>query len=186
MAPGANATILPLGRAKRLPAGAWLKFQIHYTPNGTPASDQTKMAFQFDDAPPTHEVQTSAIVNTRIRIPPGATDHRISASVLFDQPTLVLGLTPHMHLRGKAFRYDLEYPDGRRRVICDVPRFQFDWQFGYMLAEPLEVPAGARLHAVGWYDNSAENPANPDPTRTVKWGQQVWDEMFIGYFDWTR
>ena len=101
---------------------------------------------------------------------------------MFFRPTRLLSVNPHSHVRGKAFRYELFYPDGRREVILNLPRYDFNWQIEHQFARPVDVPAGTRLQVTGWYDNSAGNPANPDPGKTVRFGEQTWDEMMIGYF----
>jgi hypothetical protein len=172
--------------AKLIPAGAKLIFQVHYTPNGKPARDLTKIGLLFaDDKDVTHAVMTSEARKTRgLVIPPHAANERHEA----DSPkspidVLLLNLMPHMHVRGKSFRYELKLPDGRTETILDVPRYDFNWQTSYQLAEPIRVPAGASMHCVAHYDNSENNLNNPDPNATVRWGEQTWDEMLIGYFD---
>lgn len=186
LVPGQGATIFPEGFARKLPAGAWLKFQIHYTANGVPATDRTEMAFIFADTPPRHEVTVGSVQTTRFVIPAGAKRHEVTASTTFREPTTLLGFSPHMHLRGAGFRYTLVTPDQRERVVLDIPRYDFGWQTMYRLTEPITVPAGTRLIGTAWYDNSAGNPANPDPTRAVRFGEQTWDEMMIGYFEHHR
>ena len=122
-------------------------------------------------------------MNKRFRIPPGAADHRVEASYRFREETLLYSLMPHMHLRGKAFRFEAVYPDQRREVLLEVPRYSFDWQNQYVLAEPKRLPEGTVLHCTGHFDNSAKNLTNPDPTKEVKFGDQTWEEMMVGYFD---
>lgn len=182
-APGNDALVFPEGFGKRLPAGSRLKFQMHFTPNGTATADQTRVGFVFSSEPPRHLVHVSGIANPRIAIPPGADSHRETVSQTVDTPTTLLAFFPHMHLRGKAFRYEALYPDGRQTVLLDIPRYDFNWQLSYRLAEPVELPAGTILNLTAWYDNSRNNPANPDPGRTVKWGPQTEDEMMIGYIE---
>ncbi|MDP7019705.1 MAG: redoxin domain-containing protein [Pirellulaceae bacterium] len=183
-APGAPPMRLPPGMAKRIPAGSKLLFQMHYTTNGTEQNDLSSVGLVFaDPAEVKHEVSTQAASKRRIRIPPHAANHREDASYRFERDSLLLGLFPHMHLRGKSFRYTLVYPDNRRRILLDIPAYDFNWQNGYRLAEPKMIPAGSKLECVAHYDNSENNPANPDPTKTIRWGDQTWDEMMIGYFD---
>jgi len=184
--PGSVGNVYPEGTAKRLPAGAWLKFQLHYTPNGEATEDRTQLAFVFADGPPETPVVTSSAVNVRIRIPPGAKDHAEVAEYTFEEPGRILSFLPHMHVRGTAFRYELVYPDGTEETILDIPRYDFNWQLSYELAEPKEVPAGTTLRATGWFDNSEDNPFNPDPTAEVRFGEQTFEEMLIGYFDWVK
>ena len=120
----------------------------------------------------------------RFRIPPGADNHRVTASYRLPLDATLLGFTPHMHLRGTSYRYDLVLPEGERKLLLDVPRYDFNWQLYYALRQPLRVPAGSRIKGTAHYDNSEDNPANPDPTATVRHGEQTWDEMMIGYIDW--
>ncbi|QDU37329.1 thiol-disulfide oxidoreductase [Maioricimonas rarisocia] len=182
--PGNDHQIYPDGLARRLPAGASLVFQLHYTPIGTAAEDQTRLALRFAEEPPTHLIRTTGIYNGKIAIPPGASNHAETASITVPSDVKLLGFMPHMHLRGKAFRYDLIKRDDSRRTLLDVPAYDFNWQLEYRLSEPLDVDRGSKLEVTGWYDNSAENPANPDPTITVEWGDQTDDEMLIGYIEY--
>lgn len=184
MVPGQAAFRFPSGTARFLPRGTRLRFQIHYTTNGVAAVDQTKLGLVFAKAKPTHEMRTAGLANLGITIPAGAANHREGTSRILPAAARLYGFTPHMHVRGKAFRYEAILPDGTRRVLLDVPRYDFNWQLHYRLAEPLDVPAGTRLVATAWFDNSKANPANPDPTKTVRWGNQTWEEMLIGYVDW--
>lgn len=184
-APGAQPLRLPVGMAKFVPAGSTLVFQMHYTPNGTPQEDLSCVGFKFAD-PKTvkREVATQKAANTNFVIPPGANHHQVEASFRFDRDSLMLAMFPHMHLRGKAFRYEAIYPDGEREILLDVPNYDFAWQNAYAFIEPKKMPAGTRLHCTAWFDNSEENLANPDPTARVRWGDQTWEEMMIGYFDY--
>ena len=183
-APGARPLVLPDGMAKRVPAGSRLVFQMHYTPNGTPQQDLSSVGLIFAD-PKTvkREVATQKAATHRFAIPPGADNHRVEAGFQFKQDTLLLSLFPHMHLRGKAFRYTVTYPDQRDEILLDVPHYDFNWQNSYEFREPKLIPAGTRMTCVAHFDNSADNFANPDPTATVRWGDQTWEEMMIGYFD---
>lgn len=182
-APGHDPLVFPEGFGKKLPAGSRLKFQMHFTPNGTATEDQTRLGFVFSSQRPTHLLQVAGIANPKLSIPPGAENHAVTATQPIRTDTTVLAFFPHMHLRGKAFRYEAVYPDGRTQTLLDVPRYDFNWQLGYRLAEPVELPKGTTLNLTGWYDNSKNNPANPDPARTVKWGPQTFDEMMIGYVE---
>ncbi len=182
--PGNSHNIYRDGLAKPLPAGASLLFQIHYTPNGTATEDQTRIGLVFAKQPPEHVVRTIGIGQFALRIPPGADNHPEVGKlpVVFD--ATILSFMPHMHVRGKAFRYELIQPNGTRRTLLEVPRYDFNWQLAYRLAEPISVPRGSRLEATGWFDNSAKNPANPDPTKTVRWGPQTYEEMLLGYLEY--
>lgn len=182
--PGQGARVFGDGLAKKLPAGATLKLQLHYTPFGRPADDQTRIGLHFTDTPPKHEVHTSGVFNTRFMLPPGDPDVEVTASTTFGQDAIVSAFSPHMHLRGRSFRIELERPGQEREVVLDVPAYDFNWQTMYTLVEPVEVPEGSTLHATARFDNSANNPANPDPRAEVYFGEQTWDEMMIGYFEW--
>jgi mono/diheme cytochrome c family protein len=186
LVPGQGHVIYPHGVAKFIPKNALLVFQIHYTPNGTATQDRPKIGMKFSDGPPEHEISTRGVFNTRFRIPPGEPNFAVSASHLFPFPVRLLSFNPHSHVRGKAYKYEIVYPDGRTETVLDVPRYDFNWQLEYYLREPLDVPAGTRLKVTAWYDNSDKNPANPDPTATVHFGDQTWDEMMIGYFSGYR
>jgi mono/diheme cytochrome c family protein/thiol-disulfide isomerase/thioredoxin len=182
--PGNDSMVLPEGMARKLPANSSLLFQIHYTPNGKATSDQMKIGLVFSDAPPKHLVRTAAVANIRLRIPPGAANHRETGQLRVPADAKILAFMPHMHVRGKAYRYELELPGQPKRTVLDIPKYDFNWQLRYELREPLEAPRGAVLHGTAWYDNSADNPANPDPTKTVRWGQQTVDEMMLGYIEY--
>lgn len=182
--PGQAAIVYPEGHAKKLPAGAWLKFQVHYTPNGEEVLDQSRIGLRFADGPPAVEVSTSAASTTKLSIPAGEDDYKVRTGIKFDKPATLAAFSPHMHLRGKAYRYELFYPDESREVLLDIPRYDFNWQTMYRLETPKEVPAGTMLVCSAWYDNSADNPANPAPEKEVYFGEQTWDEMMIGYFEW--
>lgn len=182
--PGNSYRVYRDGLAKRLPAGATLIFQMHYTPNGRAVSDRTQLGLIFADEPPRHEVRTHGIANREIRIPAGAAEHAETAQVPVPRDIRLLSLMPHMHYRGKAFRYELVEPDGETRRLLDVPSYDFNWQLSYRFAEPPLIERGSRIEVTGWYDNSAGNPANPDPTRTVTWGLQSVEEMLIGYVEY--
>ncbi len=182
--PGNNSIIYPDGFAKPLPAGSKLHFQIHYTPNGTATHDQIRIGLLFAKEKPEHIVRTIGIGAHRLSIPPGDENHAESATIPVPKEVKLLGFMPHMHVRGKAFRYEAILPDGTARTLLEVPRYDFNWQLAYRYAEPPTIPAGSTVRAIGWFDNSAKNPANPDPNKTVKWGPQTTDEMMLGYVEY--
>jgi hypothetical protein len=122
-------------------------------------------------------VRASQFLNARFTIPPGASNQEVATDVTFVSDATVWGLFPHTHVRGKRWRYDLVLPDGARRTILSVPRYDFNWQTYYMFKEPLQVPSGARIVSTAWYDNSAANRNNPNPKVEVLWGDQTWQEM---------
>ena len=182
--PGNSYTVFPPGFAKRLPAGASLFFQIHYTPNGTPAVDRTQLGLVFQDEAPEHEVRTVGIANRRFSIPPGEAHHLVSQGLDLRRPVGVLAVMPHMHLRGKAFEVTAAVPGAEPEVLLEVPRYDFNWQLAYRYRDPVLLPAGTRLEVRGWFDNSASNPANPDPGARVRWGEQTDEEMMVGFVEY--
>ena len=181
--PGARVEPAPMGYAKRVPAGSELIFQVHYTPIGTPQTDQSELGLVFADPETiTHEIMTTSAVQHRLRIPPGEADYTVSAaSPRFPENAILLSMSPHMHVRGKSYRYELER-GGNRETILDIPHYDFNWQTTYALAEPRHMEGGERFLCTAVFDNSEENLNNPDPTKTVRWGDQTWDEMMIGYY----
>jgi hypothetical protein len=183
-APGTQPLSFPHGFAKRLPAGARLTFQMHYTPNGEAASDRTEVGFVFCEKPPKAEVVTASALNDDFAIPPGAFDHEVQAEYVFPADAAILTLFPHSHLRGVRWLFELTYPDGSTGPLLSVPQYDFNWQLFYDLQTPLEVPRGTKMVATAWFDNSDGNPANPDPTATVRFGEQTFEEMMIGYVNW--
>jgi thiol-disulfide isomerase/thioredoxin len=181
--PGTPPLMPPDGIARRVPAGSKLVFQMHYTPNGTEQLDQSEVALVFADPKKVRkELSMGVVVNFKLEVPPNEPNYHVAAAESFDEDTLVYAFLPHMHLRGKSFRFTAAYPDGHKEVLLDVPRYDFNWQNVYWLAEPKLLPAGARLECAATYDNSENNLANPDPTRTVHWGDQTSDEMFVGSY----
>jgi hypothetical protein len=181
-APGSSPDRWPDGMAKFVPAGSDLVFQIHYTTNGTPGNDQTDVGLVFAKSPPQQRVITLQLNDHAFIIPPGADDFRVEVQGTLPNDATLLSLFPHMHLRGKRFEYDIVQPDGSIETLLRV-NYHFHWQLGYRLAEPRLLKAGTRLRAVAWYDNSQSNPHNPDPTATVTWGDQTYQEMMVGFFD---
>ena len=180
--PGDTPSIFPDGYAKLLPKGATLVFQMHYTPNGKERHDVTRLGMVFAEEPPIFEVRSEAMIDTSIRIPAGADHHEVRGSIQFEEETGLLSLFPHMHMRGKDFRYVLHYPDGETEELLSVD-YDFNWQESYIYEDPKLIPAGARIECIAHFDNSDANPNNPDPNQVVYWGDQSWQEMFVGYWD---
>jgi hypothetical protein len=176
-APGTNPQVFRQGTALRLEAGGVIELQMHYTTNGTETSDRTKVGLIFSKDPSPREVRPSAFWNGSLVLPAGSTNTPVPSEVEFQQDTIVYGLFPHTHLRGKAWEYQLVLPDGTSRKILSVPRYDFNWQAYYMFTEPLQVPKGAKIVSTAWYDNSPGNKNNPDAKIDVKWGDQTWEEM---------
>jgi Ca2+-binding EF-hand superfamily protein/mono/diheme cytochrome c family protein len=182
--PGNGACVYPDGFARKIPAGARVSFQIHYTPSGKAKKERLRMGLVFAKTAPQYEVKTLALANNRIAIPPGASHHVETQSrrVPFDIP--ITSYMAHMHIRGKAFKYEVTYADGKTETLLDIPRYDFNWQLRYDYKEPKLIPRGSTLTITAAYDNSAENKANPDPSKLVKWGSQTVDEMMLGYFEY--
>jgi len=184
-APGANALFMGDGKtAVHVPAGSKLVFQMHYTPNGTEQKDRSYVGFRFVKDPSKIEFQarSTAVVNTFFKIPAGDSNYAAKAETTFEADTLLVNMTPHMHTRGKAFRYEATYPDGKQEILLDVPAYDFNWQTTYHLKEPKLIPKGTKLVCTAHWDNSEENLSNPDPTKTVTWGDQTFEEMMIGFY----
>jgi peroxiredoxin len=183
--PGLRADGFPAGMAKRMPVGAKLVFQIHYTPVGIEQLDQSKIGFVFmKDVDVKQEIVTTSAVNARFLIPAGESHHKVTAlSEKMSGTVTLIGMSPHMHLRGKSFRYDVRLPNGETETLLDIPAYDFNWQTLYRLATPKRLPAGAQILCIAHFDNSEANLNNPDPTVDVRWGDQTWEEMMIGYFD---
>jgi hypothetical protein len=184
-APGEAPLILRPGQAKLIKKGSVLIFQVHYTTNGEASKDRTSVGLIFSKAPVEKRVITAGAFARNLLIPPGDPNYESTASFAFKEDSHIDSLHPHMHVRGKDFLYRLVYPDGTSKILLSVPRFDFAWQLTYFFKDPVAAPKGSRLEVVAHHDNSPKNKFNPDPTATVRWGDQTWDEMMIGYFDYT-
>ncbi len=176
-APGTNVVTFPEGAALRIAAGTVLTFQMHYTAHGHDDQDKTSVGLTFAKVPVTDPVRATNFLNAAFVIPPGAKDYAVSSGITVRDTVRIWSMIPHTHLRGVRWEYELIHPDGRTEKVLSVPRYDFNWQTLYQFATPLLIPAGSRLHAVAWYDNSASNKHNPDPTKEVRWGDQTWEEM---------
>ena len=182
-APGTSPLVFADGAAMKVPAGTQIIFEIHYTPNGTEQTDISSIGLKFVDASEVkNEVVGREAINSKFRIKPRHAAYPVEASERFDEDITLLSLTPHMHLRGKSFRYEATFPDGTSEVLLDVPKYDFNWQLRYEFAEPRLIPAGTVVKCLAQFDNSTENLNNPDPSKEVGWGQQSWEEMMIGFF----
>jgi hypothetical protein len=189
-APGSSPDAWPANMAKFIPAGSDLVFQMHYTPNGRAASDQTSIGLIFSKQAPAQRVLTLQLTNDHFLIPPGDSNYRVEARGTLPSDAILLSFLPHMHLRGKRFEYNLVHrnkTEGGKPAYVIEPlmrvNYHFHWQMSYRLAEPHLLKAGAELQAVAWFDNSENNPHNPDPGAEVRWGEQIYDEMMVGFFD---
>ncbi|MFO0945526.1 MAG: redoxin domain-containing protein [Planctomycetota bacterium] len=184
-APGARPMMLEEGYGKLIPAGSKLIFQMHYTPNGTKQKDRSSIALKFADS--TKVKRKVSVANPgqfAFRIPPHEENYKMAATHFFRRDTQIIAFLPHMHKRGKSFKYEVFYPDGRHQVLLDIPRYDFNWQNSYVLDKPLEVPRGTKMVCTAHFDNSANNLAHPNPNDSVTWGEQTWQEMMFGFFEW--
>lgn len=171
------------GMAKRIKAGSDIVLQMHYTATGAATSDRTRVGIVFAKEPPTKAILTLQMGNDKFVIPPGDPDYRVQVSGTLPNDALLISLFPHMHLRGKGFEYLIDRGNGQIETLLKVNHYNFNWQLNYRLATPRPLRAGTRLLWVGYFDNSANNARNPDPTAEVRFGEQSWEEMMIGFFD---
>ena len=186
-APGSLPQILDQGIAIPVLAGSKLIFEMHYTPNGSEQLDRSYIGLKFMKKQDVKKTLGGGhAINTKFEIPPGANHHTVTAEYQSPRDQLLLQMTPHMHLRGKAFKFEAIYPDGAQEILLDVPRYDFNWQLNYNLAEPKLIPQGTRILCTAAYDNSENNLVNPDPTVPVHWGDQSWNEMMIGFMSFVE
>ena len=184
-APGTGYTKMPEGTGVYLPADSHFMFQLHYTPYGKDVTDTTRIGLYFYDEPPANFLRHGVVLNPTIRIPPNAKRHEQRAYYEFERDAHLHTILPHSHYRGRSSTFALRFPDGTEEMLLNVPNYDFNWQRGYDFADPKFVPAGSRLVHTTVYDNSGQNPANPDPDKLVTWGLQSWDEMLYGDFVFT-
>lgn len=182
-APGSIPSALAPGEARLVKAGSDIILQLHYTATGRASKDRTRVGVRFARGPVHQRVMVAAALNNQFVIPPGAPAHPVNASVTFARPVELLSMSPHMHVRGRSFAYRAVYPDGRAEMLLSVPRYDFNWQLRYELPEGKMLPAGTRIECEATFDNSPNNPHNPDPSAQVRWGDQSWQEMMAGFFD---
>jgi hypothetical protein len=186
-APGMSPLTLRPGNAKLVKKGSVLVFQMHYTANGKAANDRTSIGLWFAKDPVEKRVITRGIATDprKLVIPAGDPNFESNSSLTFNQDVHIHMFMPHMHVRGKDFEYKLVYPDGKEKILLRVPKYDFNWQLTYFVKEPIAVPKGSRIDCLAHHDNSAENKFNPDPAKEVRWGDQTWEEMMIGWIDYT-
>jgi mono/diheme cytochrome c family protein len=184
-APGEQPAVISKGLARKIPAGSKLVFQVHYTPNGTETKDRSYVGFIFAKEPPKAEVVTRPVLNAKFVIPAGDQNYQVESTYSFTQDAHIYSLMPHMHLRGKDFVFKITFPDGSSKILLSVPKYDFAWQTYYVLKEPLAAPKGTRIDCLAHFDNSEKNKYNPDPTKEVRWGDQTWEEMMIGWMSFT-
>ncbi len=186
--PGLAQTWFPDNAGKRLRTNSQITFQMHYTATGQPESDETQIGFYFQDRTPDRELLTKAAANLSIAIPAGAKEYERTATFTpsTTKDVVLYDLNPHMHYRGKRFKFDALYPDGSVETLLNVPQYDFAWQSAYRFTEPKRLPKGTTLRVTGAFDNSPQNPANPNPRVSVAFGEQTDDEMFIGYINYAE
>ena len=181
--PGGTPYYCQPGQARLLKAGADLVFQMHYTANGKETADRSKVGIRFAKQPPKQRVFNTFLANPYLQIPAGEANAEIHGSIQLPMDVTLIAMNPHTHVRGKAFRYQVTYPTGEFEVLLDVPKYDFNWQLSYYPTQPKLLPKGTKLEAIAWYDNSPNNPANPDPGKRVLWGDQTWEEMLAAFVD---
>jgi hypothetical protein len=178
--PGAEPLVMPEGNGILLKANSTFHFQMHFTPNGQPLTDVTKLGLYFMKDPPKHEFRSMIFAQPRLKIPANTKVHPETAINTFRADAVIYSVHPHAHFRGKSASFVAKYPDGREEMLINIPNYDFNWQSTYELKEPKTVPAGTKIVYTQTFDNSSQNKANPDPNRTVTWGEQTWDEMVFG------
>ena len=182
-APGLVPMTLPPGRAKMVKAGSDFVFQMHYTATGHAGTDRSRIGLIFAKEPPRERVFTANATNSKFVIPPGDPAFKVDSSITIQAPARLVDLMPHMHYRGKDFEYRLVYPTGETQIVLSVPHYDFNWQLFYYFSDPVVLPKGTRIDCTAHFDNSPNNKYNPDPKAEVRWGDQTWEEMMIGWFD---
>jgi hypothetical protein len=185
-APGSDVFMWPLGTAKKIPAGSTIILQMHYSRNGKVEKDRSSVGLYFAKEPPSREMHTQMVVNYHFQIPPGAENQEVTSCYTFTEDSHIYGLMPHMHLRGKNMTMTAYYPDGRSEVLINVPKYSFNWQTNYYLKQPKAMPKGTKVVVVAHFDNSTKNKYNPDATKAVRFGDPTYDEMMIGFVDFTK
>ena len=181
--PGMVPDVLAPNQARLVKAGSDLVLQIHYTTNGKETEDQTKIGLVFSKEPPTERVMSVPLNNARFAIPPGDPNYEVVVKGRPINTAKIVSFFPHMHLRGKDFEYRLVLPNGETQTLLRVPKYDFNWQLAYKPAGEIVVPAGSHLECTAHFDNSPNNPNNPDPKAEVHFGEQSWEEMAVGFMD---
>lgn len=166
------------GRAKLLKASADIVFEMHYTANGKEHLDYSELGLYVAKEPVRERVLTITPADANLEIPPGAANYESKVTATLLREAKLVSLQPHMHLRGKAYEILLN-----GAPLLKVPRYDFNWQTTYFLKEEIALKPGAVLSATGWFDNSANNRYNPDPSQTIRWGDQSWEEMNVGFME---
>lgn len=183
LSPGNTPFIAQPGTAKLIKAGSQIIFQMHYTPSGKETKDRSIVGLKFAKASVDKVITTTAAWDMRFEIPANAENHEVRATYDVEEDINIVSLMPHMHLRGKDYTYLAHYPDGRKEILLSVPRYDFAWQVYYYPVKPIRLPKGTKIETIAHYDNSTKNALNPDPSRPVRFGEQTWEEMMNGFFD---
>lgn len=178
--PGRSYAAFAPDEAFKIPAGSDFVVQLHYTPNGKELEDRPKFGLIFAQEPPKKILRALIAGNAVFKIPPGDPNYEVKASITFPWDCELIALNPHMHLRGKSMQFRIITPDGQEQTLLNVPKYDFNWQLDYRLQERLKIQKGTRFEVIAHYDNSPNNPFNPDPTAEVQWGDQTWEEMMVG------
>jgi hypothetical protein len=184
LSPGMTPFMAAPGTAKLIKAGSQIVFQMHYTPSGKVTKDRSMVGLKFAKGPVEKVITTTAAYDMRFAIPPNAGNYEVKAVSVIEEDTEIVSFSPHMHLRGKDFTYRAIYPDGRSEILLSVPRYDFNWQVYYYPKKPLKLPKGTKIEGIAHFDNSVKNVLNPDPNREVRFGEQTWDEMMNGFYDY--
>ena len=182
-APGDMPGVYTPGTAKRIPAGSKLIFEVHYTPNGKEETDRSSVGIVFAKKPPEKAVETNILADMALRIPAGEAAYKREVNYTFREDAELLSFMPHMHLRGVNAKYVATYPDGKTETLLVLPDYDFGWQSIYRFAKPVALPKGTKITFTAQWDNSADNPRNPDAKKEVFWGLQTWDEMMNGWME---
>jgi hypothetical protein len=168
--------------AKFIAAGSDIVFEVHYTATGKPETDRSMVGIVLADGPPQQRHLTTTAISARdFEIPAGAPNYEVRGETIVNDPAKLVWVQPHMHYRARNYELTLVYPSGEEQVVLRVPNYRFDWQVGYELAQPIDLPKGTKVKTVAHYDNSPANKYNPDPTKTVRYGAQSWDEMHVTF-----
>jgi hypothetical protein len=182
-APGQTPDIYKDGEAKLIPAGSDLVMEVHYMPNGTATTDQARIGVVLAKGKVTKRAMTLSADNDKFKIPPFDPNYKVDSSYTVPEDMTLVGMHAHMHMRGKDAQYRIVFPDGKRDTLLNIPNYNWRWQLWYNLAEPIKMPKGTKIECSEHFDNSAANKENPDPSKTVTWGQQTIDEMMVCMFN---
>jgi len=182
-APGQTPDIFKPGQAKLIPAGSDIVIEVHYMPSGKPTTDQARVGLVLAKQTPAERGMTLQTGTSAIKIPPGDPNYRLDSSYTIPEDVTLIGMHPHMHMRGKSAEYKIVFADGKTETLLNVPNYNWRWQLWYDLVEPIKLPKGTKVQCTEHFDNSRNNPDNPDPTKTVIWGQQSTDEMMVCMFN---